>query len=171
MKSMLEGGELLKIASGVGIGEAGTESFEPPKPKQKGGPGGWRPGLGYPKPGEERPLDPETGEKLGKPSKGKDDWKKAEMARLVQEAERTIQLRLPDLIDKMFVLAEGFELSGVNKAGEPRSFRVSPDYKAISYLMDRGMGKARQTVDVTGEGATTNVAVTIVLPDNGRDRR
>lgn len=51
----------------------------------------------------------------------------------VLEAEAKITGWLPDLVDRMFALAE---------AG---------DYRATAYLIDRILGKPRQAVEVSGE--------------------
>lgn len=80
------------------------------------------------------------------------------------DAGSLILPRTAELIDQLFVLAEGVRV--VDADGEPAYLRP-PDRQAIEYLLNRALGKpaagtVRSEVNVGGE-------VMIVLPDNGRD--
>lgn len=58
----------------------------------------------------------------------------------IQQAERRIADRLPELVDRMFELASGVLVEEVSIDGRS-IYQRPPDYKAISYLLDRIMGK------------------------------
>lgn len=59
----------------------------------------------------------------------------------IQQAEGKIRDRLPELIDRLFELADGVLVEEVDLAGRPRVYQRAPDYKSLVYLVDRVMGK------------------------------
>ena len=66
----------------------------------------------------------------------------------IQQAERRIRDRLPELVDRMFELANGVL---VEVSIDGRSvYQRAPDYKALSYLIDRIMGKPTERKEVSG---------------------
>lgn len=77
---------------------------------------------------------------------------KAEKFKLpIARAEKRIADKLPDLIDRMFELSEGVLVEEIDREGTPRIYQRPPDYKAISYLVDRIMGKPTERHELTGE--------------------
>ncbi len=59
----------------------------------------------------------------------------------IEQAERRIRDRLPEVIDAMFDLALGVTVEEVDDAGGVRVYRRPPNQKAAAYLIDRIMGK------------------------------
>lgn len=68
----------------------------------------------------------------------------------IQQAERRIRDRLPELIDRMFELADGVTVQERTPTGMPVIYQRAPDYKALSYLIDRIMGKPTERKEVSG---------------------
>jgi hypothetical protein len=62
----------------------------------------------------------------------------------IQQGEQKIADRLPLLIDRMFELADGVLVEEIDFTGKPFIYQKPPDYKALSYLIDRIMGKATE---------------------------
>jgi hypothetical protein len=87
------------------------------------GRGGSRPGTGGARAGAGR-----------KPKRDKDPD-------AILAAEARIRSRLPELVDNMFILAEGVRVQEELPDGTPIIFTRPPDRQAITYLMDRVMGK------------------------------
>ena len=73
-----------------------------------------------------------------------------------QKVEDTILKRTPWLLDKMFELADGMYIVDKHVPGrELRYYKTSPDRQAITYLLDRAIGKPRQAeseIDESKEG-------------------
>lgn len=67
----------------------------------------------------------------------------------IQQAEKRIRDRLPELIDRMFELADGVLVEEVSITGRS-IYQRAPDYKALSYLIDRIMGKPTERKEITG---------------------
>jgi len=59
----------------------------------------------------------------------------------IAAAEDRIAVRLPDLIDNLFVLADGVTVREPMPNGGERTYTKPPDYKANEYLLNRIMGK------------------------------
>jgi hypothetical protein len=69
----------------------------------------------------------------------------------IAKAEKKIADKLPWLIDQMMELATGVIVQEFDRDGAPRVYQRPPDYKAISYLVDRIMGKPTERKEITGE--------------------
>lgn len=70
----------------------------------------------------------------------------------IAKAEKQIRDRLPWLIDKQFELADGVWREQILPDGETRIiYQEKPDYRALSYLIDRIMGKPTERKELTGE--------------------
>lgn len=67
----------------------------------------------------------------------------------IQKAERRIADKLPQLIDKMMELADGVLVEERTLTGHV-IYQRPPDYKALSYLIDRIMGKPTERKEITG---------------------
>ena len=87
----------------------------------------------------------------------------------VRKAEKRIADRLPDLVDNMFILAEGVRVEkmtiGVD-GPQTAVFQEPPNFKALEYLMNRIMGKPteRQEHEHSGAGGESLPAVVIYTP-------
>ena len=68
----------------------------------------------------------------------------------IEKAEMYIAKNLPRYAKKLHELAMGITVEGI-KRGEPVVYLVPPDRGAIEYLMERGMGKAPQRHEITGD--------------------
>jgi hypothetical protein len=86
------------------------------------------------------------------------------------EAVGRIAARLPDLIDRMFELADGVRVVD-DETGT--LYTRPPERAAIEYLLNRVLGRP---ASASGPNAKPEIdrislegSVTIVLPDNGRD--
>lgn len=79
-------------------------------------------------------------------------------ARPIASAEKRIADRLPDLVDKLFELAEGVEVQDKGKV-----YCTPPDFRAASYLVDRILGKPTQAVDAAVSGPNGGPQVIRVL--------
>lgn len=67
----------------------------------------------------------------------------------VIEAERSIHDKLPVLIENMFILACGVTVKETDsKTGKERVYTKPPDYRANEYLINRVMGKPKESVEV-----------------------
>lgn len=86
-------------------------------------------------------------------------------ATAINRAEKRIADRLPDLIDRLFELAEGVRVQEMTLTGAPSVYTRPPDFKAASYLADRIMGKPTQVVDadVTTAGEKLPAPAVIAL--------
>jgi hypothetical protein len=81
----------------------------------------------------------------------------------IARAEKRIADRLPELIDNLFVLAQGVRVEMLNPDGEPAVYARPPDYKANSYLIDRILGRPTEAVEVGGpDGRPLPAPVTLV---------
>jgi hypothetical protein len=68
----------------------------------------------------------------------------------IAKAEKRIADRLPELIDNMFVLANGVLVEEINiVTGKPQIYRKPPDRAANQYLIDRIMGKPTERKEFT----------------------
>jgi hypothetical protein len=66
----------------------------------------------------------------------------------VADAERRIVDRLPQLIDNMFLLADGVTVQTVDDEGGMRVYTRPPDRKANEYLINRILGTPTQRIEV-----------------------
>jgi hypothetical protein len=62
-------------------------------------------------------------------------------------AERRIADRLPQLLENLFVLADGVTVQEVDSAGGLRVYTRPPDRKANEYLIDRILGRPTAKVE------------------------
>jgi hypothetical protein len=86
----------------------------------------------------------------------------------INEAERRIADRLPELIDHLFDLACGVFCE---EADARRVYQERPDRAALVYLVDRVMGKPKELVEHSGEIEGATASVVVLMPDNGRGDR
>lgn len=85
-------------------------------------------------------------------------------AGIIEKAKKRIGDRLPEVIDKMFELAEGVTVQEIDpKTGDARIYTTPPDYRAVSYLIDRIMGKPTQPV--AGDNDAPAVRIEVVYAD------
>lgn len=75
-----------------------------------------------------------------------------------EKAEEQIRKRLPDVIDKLFELANGVTVQKTESDGTTNVYTERPDFKAASYLVDRIMGRPEATVKNKHEGKLTIVS-------------
>ena len=69
----------------------------------------------------------------------------------IARAEKQIADKLPDLIARMFELANGVPTTDVNIiTGEKTVYEKPPDRAALVYLIDRIMGKPTERQEITG---------------------
>ena len=66
----------------------------------------------------------------------------------VAEIEVKIQARLNRLLELMMELAEGVQVQEPDKEGPPRVYTRVPDKDALKYLMDRGMGRVPERIEM-----------------------
>lgn len=66
----------------------------------------------------------------------------------IAKAEKQIADKLPWLIDKMLELADGVYVEKIGVNGT-MVYQQAPDYKALSYLVDRIMGKPTERKELT----------------------
>jgi hypothetical protein len=71
----------------------------------------------------------------------------------IARAEKRIADRLPELIDRAFELAEGVEVEKTQADGTTKFYSQPPCIKAITYLMDRIMGRPTQALEHSGAGS------------------
>lgn len=87
--------------------------------------------------------------------------KRDKHATAIDSAERLIRDRLPELVDLAFTRARGVMVKDVTLDGTVEYYETPPDLKAITYLMDRVMGKPTERQVVTGpNGGPVQVNVT-----------
>lgn len=83
----------------------------------------------------------------------------------INRAEKRIADRLPQLVDKMFELADGVLVEDINPVlGTVSVYREKPDRAALHYLIDRIMGKPMQRQEVTGQDGAPLAAPIIYIP-------
>ena len=86
------------------------------------------------------------------------------------EAIGRIAARLPDLIDRMFELADGVRVVD-DETGT--LYTRPPERAAIEYLLNRVLGRPASAIGANAKPEVDRISlegsVTIVLPDNGRD--
>lgn len=69
----------------------------------------------------------------------------------IAAAEQQIVDRLPDLIERMFELAEGITVQEVDKkTGGLKVYSRPPDREAARYLIDRILGKPTERQEISG---------------------
>jgi hypothetical protein len=68
----------------------------------------------------------------------------------IQDAEERISQRLPQLLGKLFELADGIEVQGFSLDGSPKVYTRAPCFKSLSYLVDRVMGRPAQPIEGSG---------------------
>lgn len=87
-------------------------------------------------------------------------------ATAINQAERRIADRLPDLIDKLFELADGVTVMERDAHGREKVYDRPPDFKAASYLVDRVMGKPAQKLEAehTGKDGEPLTLGYVILP-------
>jgi len=87
----------------------------------------------------------QSGNPAGRPRKAE------KFAGPIADAEQQIADRLPDLIDRMFELADGVEVQEVDKkTGATKVYSRPPDRDAIRYLVDRILGKPTERQEISG---------------------
>lgn len=72
-------------------------------------------------------------------------------ATAINRAEKRIADRLPELVDRLFELAEGVRVEELSLDGKSNVYQRPPDFKAASYLLDRILGKPTQAVEAEVE--------------------
>ena len=78
----------------------------------------------------------------------------------VAEIEIKVSRRLSRLLNLMMGLAEGVKVQETGKDGKPIVYTRLPDKDAIKYLMDRGMGRIAERLEmVTSQPGTAPEAV------------
>lgn len=98
---------------------------------------------------------PRSGRGGARPGAGRKQ-KRDKNGTAIEKAERQIRDRLPELIDRMFELASGVLVEGVDpQTAKTFIYQKPPEYKAISYLVDRIMGKPTERQEQTHEGGLT----------------
>ena len=70
----------------------------------------------------------------------------------VEKAEMWVAKKLPKYLKKLQELAMGVVVVEIDKGGKKRIYTKAPDRAALEYLLDRGMGKAPQRLEMTGGG-------------------
>ena len=104
------------------------------------------------------------GARPGAGRKPKDEKFKAPIAK----AEKKIADRLPWLVDQALELAEGVVIQERDRDGTPRIYQRPPDIKAITYLVDRIMGKPTDRREISGpEGGTIPLEIARIDYRNG----
>jgi hypothetical protein len=73
----------------------------------------------------------------------------------IKDAEQRIADRLPRLIDKLFTLADGVVVQETDEEGRVDVYAKAPDLKALTYLVDRVMGKPTERVEAQATNDTT----------------
>lgn len=100
----------------------------------------------------------QSGNPAGRPRKSE------QLAGQIARAERRIADRLPELIDKMFELAEGVQVEKQSILFGPVVYKEPPNRQAIEYLINRVMGKPTERKELSGpDGGPVDVAV--MTPD------
>lgn len=66
----------------------------------------------------------------------------------IATAEKRIADKLPQLIEKLFELADGVSIQETDKDGVPIVYLRPPDRQALEYLINRVMGKPVEKRDV-----------------------
>jgi hypothetical protein len=72
------------------------------------------------------------------------------------------------LVTKLLELAQGVSCVEFNKDGEPRVYQRAPDLGAVTYLLDKLLGKTPLATQDAGNGSKV-ANVNIYLPDNNRE--
>ena len=83
--------------------------------------------------------------------------------RLNRRVETMVAKKGKHLLDKMFELAEGIYLVDKKSDKELRYYQVPPNYNAITYLLDRVLGKPVQKADKDEDGRRGIVAVEQII--------
>jgi hypothetical protein len=104
-------------------------------------------------------------EKSEKKPRGK-STKRQRRTKAIERAEMYISKNLARYITALEELAVGVMVSEVGPDGERVVYSVKPDRQAIQYLLDRGMGKPPQQVEVTGEGGGPMEIAAIAFPED-----
>lgn len=94
--------------------------------------------------------------------------KSEQYAGAIRRAEKKIADQLPTLVERMLELANGVLAERVEitaEGMEMRVYREAPDYKAISYLVDRIMGKPSQAIDMDVSGTGVVLVKALVGDD------
>jgi len=76
----------------------------------------------------------------------------------IKAAEAKIIDKLPHLLDRMLELADGIQLEGEAPQGGKFIYTRAPDRAAISYLVDRILGKATEHVELDADMSVSVVA-------------
>lgn len=92
-------------------------------------------------------------------------------ARPIARSEKRIADKLPWLIDQMFSLAEGVTVQEADGHDGFRIYSRPPDRQAISYLVDRVMGRPTERQELTGKDGDPLEMEHAVLTDAERLRR
>lgn len=99
--------------------------------------------------------------------------KREKHAGAVTRAEKQIADRLPGVVERMLELADGVTVQETDGNGAVRVYTRPPDRAACQYLIDRILGRPRERQEIGGVNgapiAVEHTAVSIYIPDNGRD--
>jgi len=76
--------------------------------------------------------------------------KKITRQEAMERAEMYVARNLPKYLKKLHELAMGIALVKETKLG-PKVYVEAPDRQALQYLIDRGLGKLPERVELTGE--------------------
>lgn len=91
----------------------------------------------------------------------------------IAAAEKQIAARLPDLIERLFELADGIQVRERDTKGGEKIYDRPPCFKSLSYLIDRVAGKPKQSVEAEVSGASGGPIlvreVTVEMPDCDAD--
>lgn len=88
------------------------------------------------------PVQADTSKQVAKRIRRKD---------AIERAEMFTARHLPRYLKRLEELAHGIEMAEVRGDGETVVYAVSPDRQALQYLIERGMGKVPQRVELTGD--------------------
>ncbi len=69
----------------------------------------------------------------------------------IERAEMFTARHLPKYLRRLEELAHGIEVEEARADGETVVYAVGPDRQALQYLIERGMGKVPQRVELTGD--------------------
>ncbi len=86
----------------------------------------------------------QSGNPTGRPRKNE------QYAGQVAKAEKRIADKLPELVDRMFELANGVTLQETDDDGITNIYTRPPERQAIEYLLNRIMGKPTERKELSG---------------------
>ena len=84
----------------------------------------------------------------------------------IDKAELYLAKNLPEMTNLLLELARGVIVMEEDKdTGQPRVYAKPPDFKALSFLVDRVMGKTPQRLELTGKDGGPQEFVAWAAPD------